>query len=411
MPSVKEKYLYTSIVPHFFKLVYNLLLFFPFITIFIDLRQKICHNIFENTCGKVIALRIEEIDKNLKIVSALDLEDVVWFDVRKAPFKIYGLLPPQENDRFRRMPEEVAKSINEGVYALHDNTAGGRVRFHTDSPYVAIKTEQKNTGLMGHITKVGQSGLDLYISRNCEKFTFKGSFVPAASATDGFETYVTFSEGGMPTDCEINLPNYDNLINLYVGIKKGSTLDSAREYKYTTPVLFLGSSITQGGCASRPGNGYVNMISRDLDTDVVNLGFSGSCQGEFEMADYIIKQPMSVFVYDYDHNAPTPEHLWATHEPFFKRFRAARPTVPVVFINKPDWINDPGAPRRREAVYTTYKNALANGDENVYFIEGNTLWGGENPNDCTVDGCHPNDLGFFRMAQKIGSVIKEILEK
>lgn len=356
-------------------------------------------------------MRIEDVDRNLKIVSALELEDVEWADVKKPPFKIYGLLSPKEGDRFRRMPEEVAKSINEGVWQLHDNTAGGRIRFSTDSPYIAIKVVQENTGLMGHITRVGQSGLDLYISRKGEKFSFKGSFVPSANVTNGFETYVSFSEGGMPTECEINMPNYDNVINLYVGIKKGSTLGKAREYKHKTPVLFLGSSITQGGCASRPGNGYVNMISRDLDTDVVNLGFSGSCRGEFEMCDYIIKQDMSVFVYDYDHNAPTPEHLLATHEPFFKRFRAARPTVPVVFINKPDWINDPGAPRRREAVYTTYKNALANGDENVYFIEGNTLWGGEDPNDCTVDSCHPNDLGFHRMAKKIGAVLKDLIEK
>ena len=356
-------------------------------------------------------MRIEEIDKNLKIASSLDLPDVEWFNVREEPFDIYGLPMPDPDDRFRRMPESVAKSINEGVLQLHDNTAGGRVRFSTDSPYVAINVVQENTGLMGHITRVGQSGLDLYISRKGEKFSFKGSFVPAANVTNGFETYVSFSEGGMPTECEINMPNYDNVINLYVGIKKGSTLGKARGYKYKTPVLFLGSSITQGGCASRPGNAYINMISRDLDTDVVNLGFSGSCKGEFEMCDYIIKQDMSVFVYDYDHNAPTPEHLWKTHEPFFKRFREARPDVPVVFINKPDWINDPGAPERREAVYTTYKNALANGDKNVYFIEGNTLWGGENPNDCTVDSCHPNDLGFFRMAQKIGAVLKEILEK
>lgn len=356
-------------------------------------------------------MRIEEIDKNLKIASSLDLPDVEWFDVRTAPFKIYGLCEPLTEEWFKRMPSEVAKSINEGVYELHDNTAGGRVRFHTDSPYIAIKTEQKNTGLMGHITRCGQSGLDLYISRNGEKFSFKGSFVPRPDVTEGFETYVTFCEGSLPTDCEINLPNYDNLKNLYIGLKKGSTLQSAREYKLTTPILFLGSSITQGGCASRPGNAYVNMISRELDTDIVNLGFSGSCKGEFEMCDYITKQDMSIFVYDYDHNAPTPEHLWATHEPFFKRFRESKPDIPVVFISKPDWINDPGAENRRAAVMNTYNNALSSGDKNVYFIDGKTLWEGIDPNDCTVDTCHPNDLGFFRMAQKIGGVLKQILEK
>ena len=119
----------------------------------------------------------------------------------------------------------------------------------------------------------------------------------------------------------INFPLYQGVNSLYIGLKEGSVIKEAPEYETTAPFVYYGSSITQGGCASRPGSAYQNILSRHLQWDHINLGFSGSCKGEDEMAYYIASLDMSVFVYDYDHNAPTVEHLKNTHEIFFKKIK------------------------------------------------------------------------------------------
>ena len=129
------------------------------------------------------------------------------------------------------------------------------------------------------------------------------------------------------------------------------------------------------------------------------------------MAEYISGIDMSVFVYDYDHNAPTAEHLANTHETFFRVIREKNPTLPVVMMTRPSITYTEEHKKRREIVRATYEKARAAGDENVYFIDGEKFFGDEDRELCTVDRVHPNDLGFYKMASVVEPVIKEILEK
>ena len=117
----------------------------------------------------------------------------------------------------------------------------------------------------------------------------------------------------------------------------------------------------------------------------------------------------SVFVSDYDHNAPNVEHLKNTHEKLYKKIRAAHPDTPVVFVGKPDCdpVNNDIA-NRRDVIYTTYHNAKMRG-EKVIFVDGYSLFAGELREECTVDGCHPNDLGMSRMADVIGKAVEYAL--
>ncbi|MBO5653197.1 MAG: hypothetical protein J6S44_03180, partial [Clostridia bacterium] len=155
---------------------------------------------------------------------------------------------------------------------------------------------------------------------------------------------------------------------------------------------------------------YQSMISRRFDLDFINLGFSGSARGEDIMVDYLTTFEPSVFVCDYDHNAPTVEHLENTHYRLYSRYRAVRPNTPIIFVTKPDFDNNPEEnSRRRAVVRATYDRALAEGDKNVRFIDGETLFGDSDRSACTVDGCHPNDIGFWRMAQVIGDAVGEVL--
>jgi chemotaxis signal transduction protein len=198
---------------------------------------------------------------------------------------------------------------------------------------------------------------------------------------------------------------------------EGASIEEAAPYRVTTPVVYYGSSITQGACASRPGTCYQNIITRRLDCDYVNLGFSGSARAEPEIAEYIAGLTMSLFVYDYDHNAPNPEHLEKTHYAGYKRFREKQPTTPIIMASKPDWdlVNDFSDPetneKRMKIIENTYLRAKAEGDENVYFINGFTDFYPEDlRGDCTVDGCHPNDLGYHYMAKAFAKIIKDLIK-
>ena len=154
-----------------------------------------------------------------------------------------------------------------------------------------------------------------------------------------------------------------------------------------------------------------NIKNAYIARDYINLGFSGSARGEEAICQYMASLDVSVFVVDYDHNAPSLEHLKATHYPLFKTFRDAHPGTPVVFVSKPDFRGDADSVARRAAIYETYRTAKENGDDNVYFIDGELLFAGEFRDSCTVDGCHPNDLGFFRMGMVIGEAVAKVLEK
>ncbi len=193
-------------------------------------------------------------------------------------------------------------------------------------------------------------------------------------------------------------------------MEEDARVEAPTPYELGRPMVFYGSSITEGGCASRAANAYSALLSKWLDADYMNLGFSGSAKGEPELAAYIAGLEMSVFVYDYDHNAPDPEHLEKTHEPFFRTIRQAQPELPVLFLTKPDFDLDPAAAMlRRSIILRTCENARASGDQNVYFIDGETYFGSKDREACTVDGCHPNDLGFMRMAETIYPVLQNIL--
>ncbi|MBO4983237.1 MAG: hypothetical protein J6D23_04195, partial [Clostridia bacterium] len=176
------------------------------------------------------------------------------------------------------------------------------------------------------------------------------------------------------------------------------------------PIVYYGHSITQGGCASRPGNSYPSIISRKLNMDFINLGFSGSARGEREMAEYIASLDMELFVYDYDHNAPSWEHLQNTHEAMFKIIRKAHPTLPIIMMTSVSMARfHDNQEKRRQIIYQTYKNALKSGDKNVYFWDGDKEF--KPYVECgTVEGCHPNDYGFVGIASSLEPLIRKILK-
>lgn len=314
-----------------------------------------------------------------------------YYDATQAPIQIRGLV-----DGYNRLPGGIIGRVNDGVTGLACNSAGGRVRFATDSSKIEIEVKLNGSGQMSHMTLLGKSGVDFYVDG-----VFAGSVMPPDADETDYSGTVTLKGSGKK-QVEINLPLYNGVTDIVLGTDDGALLEAPRGYTHEEPIVFYGSSITQGGCASRPGNCYTSFVARRFDADHINLGFSGSARGETIMAEYIAGLKMSAFVLDYDHNAPSAEHLMDTHSAFFNIVRAAQPQLPIVIVTKPDFDSDvPANTRRRAIIMQTYLNALEAGDENVYFCDGKAMFSDTDRDACTVDGCHPNDIGFYRMADAV----------
>lgn len=333
--------------------------------------------------------------------------DPVFLDTERAPFRVFGLCSP-----FRRMPKEAAAAVSADVERLSGYPSGGRISFKTDSDYIVIRGEVTGTeNQYGIMSPLAITGFDVYERENGKMF-LRGVLSP--SQGEG-KNYVE-SRLRLPRkmrDIVISLPLFVSLSKVYVALREGSELSAGGDYKYKTPVVFYGSSIVNGVGAGRPGSAYSSIISRMLDTDIINLGFAGVAKAEPAMIDYIATLDMSVFVYDYDHNAPNPDFLSATHYAGYRRFRDARPDVPVIMASKPDYhfSNVEENEKRRQIIISDYKRAVAEGDENILFVDGSEMYGKNTRDDATVDGCHPNDLGAMYMAEAIGKAISHFLEK
>ena len=349
-------------------------------------------------------MRIDEIDKNFKVETDLNLPNVKFYDPRLEPFTIYGVT--FSDGQYRRMPDEIAKSVNPSIHVLSKETSGGRVKFKTNSSYIAIHTKCSRH-IMPHFALTGSSGFDVYTGVNQK---FLGTIIPPWNCNEfsGYDGKLEFPDRKM-REVTLNLPLYSPVFELYIGLEADARIEKTSGYKYETPVLYYGSSITQGGCASRAGMCYQAIISRALNANYINLGFSGNALAEDIMAEYVAKQDMSVFVYAYDHNAPDIEHLEKTHERMFKTVRAANPTLPIILLSRPKYYLNDVEKKRLEIVKRTYDNAIAAGDENVYFIPGPTLMKYARDNG-TVDRCHPNDYGFASIAKVLTPLIKKLIK-
>lgn len=325
-------------------------------------------------------------------------KDIHFYSVENSPFTVYGVF--KKEGLYRRMPDDVAKNVSDGVYYLHTNTAGGRVRFRTDSSYIAIRAEMDSVGKMPHFALAGSAGFDLYADN-----VYVNTYVPPYNIENGYDACIDVGLGGM-REITVNFPLYSNVRELYIGLSDGAKIEAPTPYSIEKPFVFYGSSITQGGCASRPGTSYESIVSRYFDCNYLNLGFSGNARAENEIIDYVKSLDMSVFILDYDHNAPNEDHLRATHEKMFKAVREAHPTLPIILMSRPKHLLNEWETERLEIITQTYKNALAAGDKNVYLLTGadlTALCG----NEGTVDGCHPTDFGFASMAKAICNLMEK----
>jgi len=353
-----------------------------------------------------------KIDSNFKTEKVEDV-DVEMHNALEPPFELHGFPWRQPGEILRRLPVSLTQNeINSGVFAMSKRTSGGCIRFSTNSPVVFLRAKLANGTDGDTQSRSGADGIDAYINYGNGIEHHWRLFAPSRDEAFNGAPMVRRlynRPAGNPagvTNWILYLPLYGGVDALEIGIQPGCEILPPKPRKITKDIVFYGSSITQGGCASRAGLNYTTLLCRELDAYQVNLGFSGSARGEEAMARYIASlDNMGVFVMDYDYNAKNPEHLQKTHEPFFKIIREAHPKLPIIILTRVTLYED----KRTAVIKETYDNAIANGDKHVYFVEGKTLFDEDARESSSVDRCHPNDLGFYQMYKKLLPVVRQAL--
>ena len=354
---------------------------------------------------------ISVIDPRLAVCEIKET-DVVWHNPRVAPFSLRGVFYDEEKGFYYRMPKEVSINVSEGVHGLSKCTAGGRLRFRTDSPYIAVRCLAPTIKPMPHMPLTGSHGFCYYLDGFCH-----GKMTPTIQeAVNPDSSRISFAGSTRHTaapgmhDVELYFPLYGGVAEFEVGLAEGSKIEAPRPYTYEKPIVLYGSSIAQGACASRPGNDVLSHLCRMFDADVLNLGFSGCGNCEPAMIDYLGTLDASAIIFDYNYYVDRKDRVLPPHYDVYRKLRDAHPDIPIIMIDKPGCDYDAaGYAARTEMIRGTYERATAEGDKKVAMIDAYDLFGDDFRDACLVDRCHPTDLGFLRMALAIEKVLRPLL--
>ncbi|MBQ9482327.1 MAG: hypothetical protein IJU84_09195 [Clostridia bacterium] len=346
-------------------------------------------------------MKLQEIDKKFVVNETIREDGLKRYRIPNKNFALYGVDYDERRGCFMRMDGEIAQCVSDGVAWLSQHTSGGRLRFSTDSDVFEITVKYDELWKMSHMALEGSAGFMLVEEYEDGTAGFYKMLPPDWDDNTGYTITVNLPTGKMRY-YTLWFPLYNGVSELIIGLNANANVGDGRKYRDIKPILYYGNSITQGGCASRPDNSYQSFISKWNNVDFINLGFSGCGRAEDAMVDYLTKIDCSLFVCDYDNNAPDAEYLERTHYRLYERYRKTRKGVPILFISAmTDAIEIEKRVTRFNIIKNTYKKAKVSGDKNVYLLDGRKILGEKNRAYFTVDGAHPTDLGFYIIAKKI----------
>jgi len=328
-----------------------------------------------------------------------------WITFPDDRLKVYGLHWFNEDKPVvRRLPTRLKDTFRPAVWDLAQCPAGGRIRFATDSEHIGICAKVSDNVVMNHITRIGQSGFDVYADGY-----FMGSVSPDEHGVISADWQVAPDK--KLRNIEISMPLYKAVTIESIGIDDGAAIGDPAPYRVAKPVVYYGTSITQGGCASTPGTTYQSFVSRWLDADFVNLGFSGNGLGEPEVAAAVSEIDASCFVMDFWANVGAVEYGQRLPG-FIGPIRENHPETPIIAIAPFYYAHDTVDPThhntQRKDAEAFVKQQRKEGDKRIYFFDGLKMISKEETYGL-VDGVHPNSLGFYFMAKGLTPFLKRVL--
>lgn len=362
--------------------------------------------------GNVFEMEVAKNDPKMSVSGIVVTNGLKWIDGMLLP--IEGRAFDDTEHYYDRLPAGVTTNVNGGVRGLKHHTSGMMFRFSSDSCRLAFKWVPLNDGLSrDHMPSTGVSGIDVYrfdAAKGRWRYVKTGRIYDAEK---GGSLEVEWSPG---TPCLVNLPLGNGLKSFSLGVETNATVVALgpRKSGVEKPVVFYGTSITHGYCSSRPGMGFVNIVGRDLDVSVVNLGFSGSGVMEFEMSEHLARIDASCYVLDCLANMGTTKggdlrpgrNIEENYEPFIRNLRAKRPDVPIVMAERPDvYCRAPDF--KDNYVKTLYGKLVAEGWSNLVYLPKAGMFADDF--EGTVDGVHPNDWGAMSLARAYGKAVKTAL--
>lgn len=362
---------------------------------------------------------IQGIDSNMSHNTGHITKGIRWMKPYEDPLRLSGFEYFHTDRVYRRLPlhtKALFEEVNPNLNILCENTAGGQVAFRSNSKKIWIRAKNLTGHNMVNMPATGQCGFDCYVGQKGERLKFYGITRFDIQDKEYECEIVNNLKGDEMKDILINFPLYDGVTEVEIGIEEDAAILSPKPFSGKGKIVFYGTSITQGGCATRPGMAYTNIVSRWLNREVINLGFSANGLGEYEMAELIRDmKELSCIVLDYEANAATNGRLEASLSGFIEIIRQQHPTVPIVVASRipylADYYDEELLEKRngyRKFQLDLVEERKNQGDANIYFLNGHDLMD-EYFDEYTVDFIHPTDLGFWKMAEGFYKVIKELL--
>lgn len=341
-------------------------------------------------------------------------QEMVWHPVDQLPLLGKGVDDAVTTCRYQRIPDSLeTKVLRPDLWWLGHHSAGMSLRFASDSPFISVKWHNREKGLMNHQTPTGTRGLDLYTLLPDGTWTFVNSARPDVNNHNTAARVISNMDPEM-REYMLFLPLYDGIDSIFIGTSPEAAFNQpavnlpVRE----KPIVMYGTSLLQGGCANRPGMAHTNILTRRLNREIINFGFSGNGQLDLVIADLIAAIPdPGLIVMDC---VPNINHaqMDTLLVPFYNIIREAHPTVPILFVEDPQFPHirfDKAAYNEVTTLNAHWKREyekLAAKDPNLHYLTSDNFGGDDY--EATVDGLHYTDLGFLRLSDIMEPMLRRI---
>jgi len=355
-------------------------------TLFIGCQENICNN----------------------ILYSCDFDNIKYYGEESFLLEGTFIHDSLKENRYDRLPASYKEIVRDPVWDLSKHSSGLSIRFLSNSSVITAKWEVLNNLSMDHMPDTGIKGVDLYFKNN-DQWQYINTGVPL-----GFKNEYKLVENmdNELREYKLFLPLYDGLKNIEIGVDSLSFVKKP-DLNKKEPIVFYGTSITQGACASRPGMAHTNIISRKLDRDVINFGFSGNGRMEQPIAELISGSNPIFYVIECMPNMYPPDLVLSNTIPLVDAIRSKDSYTPIILV---DLFTSPlttldknairGTSEMNNALKSQYDKMIKNGYDNIIYLETQSALG--NDFEGTVDAVHFTDLGFIRYSDFLIKKFEEL---